>query len=118
MNCAKLAVSMQFATDWHSRGISLFLWRGGHNDCCQLAAGGLIATQKLTNAVNICMLIVNKKIDTVPLNIDTVSSNKISRYLSVSIFSYTPNNNNNNNNNNNKAAVCITTVGVGGINVQ
>ena len=43
VHCAKFAVSMQVATDWCSRGISLFLWRGGRN------------------------------IDTVLLNIDTVS---------------------------------------------
>ena len=31
VHCAKFAVSMQVATDWCSRGISLFLWRGGRN---------------------------------------------------------------------------------------
>ena len=31
VHCAKFTVSMQVATDWCSRGISLFLWRGGRN---------------------------------------------------------------------------------------
>ena len=31
VHCAKFAVSMQVATDWCSRGISLFLWRRGRN---------------------------------------------------------------------------------------
>ena len=31
VQCAKFAVSMQVATDWCSRGISLLLWRGGRN---------------------------------------------------------------------------------------
>ena len=62
VHCAKFAVSMQVATDWCSRGISLLLWRGGRN--------------------------INNRYSAFEYRYSIVKT--ISRYLSVSIFSYTP----------------------------